>query len=206
MSCFRIWANEQRVRTTETGLRQMTLRMYEEDFNEQASGKLCSSLPQPITARSSEEVCLSHEDQQLLLNIMRTESRFVNGHYQLPLPFRTGCISMPNNRNRALQRIDGPKKRFIRDRKFKQDYIIKFMSDIIDKGYARKVLKTPIDESETGSRYYSIYLTTVNESMFHQVRVSEPHTKFLRFVWWTDGNTEEEPEEYQMQVHLFGSI
>ena len=66
MSCFRIRANEQRVRTTETGLHQMMLRMYGEDFNEQASGKLCSSLPPPITARSSGEVCVSHEDQQFL--------------------------------------------------------------------------------------------------------------------------------------------
>ena len=90
MSCFRIRANEQRVRTTETGLHQMMLRMYEEDFNEQASGKLCSNLPQPIMARFSEEVCLSHEDQQFL-NIMRIESRFINGHYQLLLLIRNGC-------------------------------------------------------------------------------------------------------------------
>ena len=258
MSCFRIRANEQRVRTTETGLHQMMLRMYEEDFNEQASGKLCSSLPQSITSRSSEEVCLSHEDQQFL-NIMRTETRFINGHYQLPLPFRTGCISMPNNRKQALQRIDGLKKRFIRDRKFKLDYV-KFMNDIIDKGYARKVPNTPVDESETGSRWYiphhgvyhpqkpdkirvvfdcscqyigrslnkellqgpvltnslvgvlirfrqePIAFMADIESMFYQVRVPESQLDFLRFVWWPDGNTEVEPDEYQMQVHLFGAI
>ena len=166
---------------------------------------------------------------------------------------------MPNNRNQALQRIDGLKKSFIRDRKFKQDYI-KFMSDIIDKGYARKVPNTPVDESETGSRWYiphhgvyhpqkpdkirvvfdcscqyigrslnkellqgpvltnslvgvlirfrqePVAFMADIESMFYQVRVPESQLDFLRFFWWTDGNTEVKPEEYQMQVHLFGAI
>ena len=44
------------------------------------------------------------------------------------------------------------------------------------------------------------------ESMFHQVRVPDPDSSFLRFLWWEDGNMARELQEYQMVVHLFGAI
>ncbi|KAK3712224.1 hypothetical protein QZH41_009770, partial [Actinostola sp. cb2023] len=42
------------------------------------------------------------------------------------------------------------------------------------------------------------------EAMFYQVRVRPSDCKYLRFLWWPDGNMEREPHEYQMSVHLFG--
>ncbi|XP_074608719.1 uncharacterized protein LOC141863139 [Acropora palmata] len=44
------------------------------------------------------------------------------------------------------------------------------------------------------------------ESMFHQVRVPEHDSSFMRFLWWNDGNLAKEVQEYQMLVHLFGAI
>ena len=41
--------------------------------------------------------------------------------------------------------------------------------------------------------------------MFFQVRVPSCHQKFLRFVFWPDGNLDSELEDYQMCVHLFGA-
>ena len=43
-------------------------------------------------------------------------------------------------------------------------------------------------------------------SMFRQVRVPDCDSAFLRFFWWDDGDTTGEVHEYQMLVHLFGSI
>lgn len=43
------------------------------------------------------------------------------------------------------------------------------------------------------------------EAMFCQVRVSPEHRKFLKFLWWKDGDYEQPPEEYEMLVHLFGA-
>ena len=43
------------------------------------------------------------------------------------------------------------------------------------------------------------------ESMFHQFRVKEEHRDYLRFLWWTGGDTAREPEEFRMTVHLFGA-
>ena len=44
------------------------------------------------------------------------------------------------------------------------------------------------------------------ESMFHQVRVPDRDSTFLSFLWWDDGDTTREVQEYQMLVHLFGVI
>ena len=44
------------------------------------------------------------------------------------------------------------------------------------------------------------------EKMFYQVRVPDEDRSFLRFLWWPNGDTEQELEVYQMNVHLFGAI
>lgn len=44
------------------------------------------------------------------------------------------------------------------------------------------------------------------EAMFHQVRVPVPDCDSLQFLWWPDNDLSNEPAEYQMMVHLFGSV
>ncbi|RXN04513.1 hypothetical protein ROHU_033992 [Labeo rohita] len=41
--------------------------------------------------------------------------------------------------------------------------------------------------------------------MFHRFHVSAEDRDFLRFLWWENGNTEKEPKEYRMRVHIFGA-
>ena len=43
------------------------------------------------------------------------------------------------------------------------------------------------------------------EAMFHQVEVPEGDRDCLRFLWWRDGNLDQEPEHCRMKVHLFGA-
>ncbi|XP_041789702.1 uncharacterized protein LOC121604290 [Chelmon rostratus] len=43
------------------------------------------------------------------------------------------------------------------------------------------------------------------EKMFHRFHVSQGDRDFLRFLWWKDGNTDTEPKEYRMRVHIFGA-
>ena len=43
------------------------------------------------------------------------------------------------------------------------------------------------------------------EGMFHQVHVNPEHRNFLRFLWWENGNFDNEPLEFRMTVHLFGA-
>ena len=44
------------------------------------------------------------------------------------------------------------------------------------------------------------------ESMFYQVRVPASQRDFLRFFWWPNADLQEDPEEYQMNVHIFGAV
>jgi len=40
--------------------------------------------------------------------------------------------------------------------------------------------------------------------MFYQVRVPHSNCDYLQFLWWPDGDLNEDPKEYQMLVDLFG--
>ena len=44
------------------------------------------------------------------------------------------------------------------------------------------------------------------ESMFYQVKVPSYQQDFLRFLWWPNGNLDDEIKEYRMEVHTFGAI
>ena len=44
------------------------------------------------------------------------------------------------------------------------------------------------------------------EQMFYQIQVPEEQRSLLRFLWWPDGDTSQEPLEHEMCVHLFGAI
>jgi len=43
------------------------------------------------------------------------------------------------------------------------------------------------------------------EQMFHQMYVDPKDRKYLRFLWWPDGDLNVKPVAYQMNVHLFGA-
>jgi hypothetical protein len=45
---------------------------------------------------------MSQEDKHFLA-LMEAESKFFDGHYQLPLPIQHENVQMPNNRNTAAQ-------------------------------------------------------------------------------------------------------
>ena len=57
----------------------------------------------------------------------------------------------------------------------------------------------------TRFRLYPIAMVSDIEKMFHQVKVKASDRNFLRFLWWPEGNTSQEPEVYRMTVHLFGA-
>lgn len=43
------------------------------------------------------------------------------------------------------------------------------------------------------------------EAMYYQVKVPEEDTDLMRFLWWPEGNIEQDMVEYKMTVHLFGA-
>ena len=215
--------------------------MYETDFNESKSAVFRKAL--------------SQEDRKFL-EIMDTGCTKIDGHYQLPLPFRNSDIEMPNNKLQAIKRLEWTKRKLMKDAKLCEDYIA-FMNDIFIKGYAKKAEQ---DHCNKGRLWYIphhcvyhpkkpnkirvvfdcsaqfenaslnkellqgpelantlvgvlirfrkevVAFTADIEAMFYQVHVPEDQQSFLRFLWWPNGNLNEDPEDYQMCVHLFGGI
>lgn len=43
------------------------------------------------------------------------------------------------------------------------------------------------------------------EKMFYQFHVTPIHRDYLRFLWWTDGDTSQPIKDYRMRVHVFGA-
>jgi hypothetical protein len=143
--CNRITSTEHRLRVSETDLREMLQLMYGIDFTEPASKTLCQNWP-PSSNPLSSDGRLSQEDQRFL-DVMEAESKLVDGHYQLPLPFRHDNVQMPNNRSLAVQRAASVKRKLAVNPQYKNDYT-KFISDMIDKKYARRVMTTEPNRSE----------------------------------------------------------
>ena len=83
-------------------------------------------------------VALSREDRQFLRIIEEGIRHKDDKHYEIPLPFRESNVQLPNNRSQAVQRLNSLKKRFQGDMQYCAEYA-SFMSEIIEKGYARKI-------------------------------------------------------------------
>ena len=83
-------------------------------------------------------VALFRDDRQFLKVVEEGILHRDDMHYEIPLPFREGNVQLPNNRSQAVQRLHSLKKRLQGDRQYRAEYV-SFISEIIEKGYARKV-------------------------------------------------------------------
>ena len=120
----------------ENDVRDMLTRLYNLEFIEAG-----------LTERTL-EASMSREDQKFM-NILKDGTHLRNGHYQVPLPFRDPYVNLPNNRYQARQRFSYLDNKFSKNNQFKEDYI-RFMKDIIAKGYARK----STTEAASGKTWY----------------------------------------------------
>ena len=65
----------------------------------------------------------------------------------MPLPFKSRPL-LPNNRVMALTRLEHLKRNFIKDGKYKEDYI-KFINEILSRGDAEEAPSVPPENQET---------------------------------------------------------
>ena len=201
--------------------------------------------------RNSEKVSLSMEDRKFL-EIMKNNIRMVDGHYELPLPFRDDDPKMPCNRKLAEKRMNSIRNRMLRDEQFHCEYST-FMKKFIDSGYARIAPSTK--EAGWFLFHHAVFHPTKNkirvvfdgsaevdgvslnnqllqgpdltnqmvgvflrfrkenvpiigdlESMYCQVRVPEHQRRYLRFLFWPNGDLSKELIVYEMCVHIFGAV
>ncbi|XP_068738205.1 uncharacterized protein, partial [Montipora capricornis] len=91
------------------------------------------------------QACMSQNDRKAL-HIMEGSAKLSNGHYEIALPWKNDPPLLMNNKSQARQRLHPLKKRLHRDLALHKKYR-DFMDDLINKGYARKVSKENLDNS-----------------------------------------------------------
>lgn len=55
-------------------------------------------------------------------------------------------------------------------------------------------------------RQESVAMMADVEAMYYQVRAPEKDSDMLRFLWWQDGDVNQNLDEYKMVTHLFGAM
>jgi len=94
---------------------------------------------------------LSREDRRTY-SLMSQSIEFVDGHYQLPLPWRHDFQVLPNNLKTVEKRLMGLKRHLLKDPEIREKYVEQ-MRIMIEKGYTEKV---PEGEIQTRRRTWYI--------------------------------------------------
>ena len=137
-------------------LEEMFQWMYKQDFSESET-----VVSDSILKNDSEISC----DDRKFLDIVERGTLKKNGHYIVPLPFHDQELVKPNNKQQAVKRLMGLKRRFIRDNKFFLDYK-KYMNDLLEKEYIRRCNETP-----TGKTWYIPHHALYHPSKPGKIRV-----------------------------------
>ena len=112
---------------------QAVRRMFELDLSEREKG-----------------TAMSREDIKFCETVERGIVHLEDLHYEMPLPFKHANIQLPNNYAQAEKRLIGLKGRLKADERYYANYC-SFMSDIISKGYSRKVMSSKMKLEEPGT-------------------------------------------------------
>ena len=93
------------------------------------------------TSSNDNEVTLSIEDRRFVDIMEKGIHKNEFGNWQLPLPFRSPNIILPNNREQAVRRLRNLLRVFARKPNMKKDYF-EFMGKLLKRNHA-----TPLPES-----------------------------------------------------------
>ncbi|XP_067279675.1 uncharacterized protein [Pseudorasbora parva] len=108
------------------------IRVLESDFKDITSG----------------DKTISQEDIMFLDKLKEGIKKDVQGHYEMPLPFKQRPY-LPDNRELAKVRLHHLNKKFCKNEKYKTDYIT-YMNDIIERGD----VETVNDDGTDGEKWY----------------------------------------------------
>jgi hypothetical protein len=99
----------------------------------------------------SDKTSLSQEDQKFL-TVLHDGIHMIDGHYEMPLPFKSGVPNLPNNNPSALHRFRQLQSKFQRCSLYRNRNVT-FMNEMIIDCHAEKVPDTA-DERNDGCVWY----------------------------------------------------
>lgn len=97
--------------------------------------ELCTDFVDSIKFGKQE---LSIDQRRFLDGVKSSISLKENKHYEVPLPVRDRSLEMPDNKQQAVQRLNFLKSRFLKDKKFYDDYKTN-MNTLLKDGFAEEI-------------------------------------------------------------------
>lgn len=88
----------------------------------------------------------SHLVQRSAYKKVKDSLKFVDGHYEVAIPWKEEKPDLPCNYDMALQRLENTEKRLMKNQKVKDSYS-KTIEQYLEKGYIRKFNR---DEKKSG--------------------------------------------------------
>ena len=104
---------------------------------------------QPDFKKGKNDKKTSQEDLQFLKIMEEGIRKTENGHCEMPLPFKERPL-LPKNRPIVMTRLEHLKRKFLKDTKFKEDYI-KFMNEVFSRGDTKEA---PALTQDDGVKWY----------------------------------------------------
>ena len=126
------------------------------------------------TTADDNEISLSQVDRHFLDIMDRSTRKSQQGNWEMPLPFRSSDVKMPNNRSQTANRFKNLRKSFRRKPKLEKDYL-EFMGKIIERGHATQVsyeeLKADQETNRPGQVWYLPHFGVYHPKKPRQIRV-----------------------------------
>ena len=123
--------------------------------------ELSESLPEAVNT-------MSRQDKQAL-SIYDESARLDDGHYQIAIPWKYHHPDLPNNKPLVEHRLNLLRKKLVKDPELYSRYSA-FMTDLFDKGYAKKVAENLRDRNH-GKVWYLPHHSLVHPQKPDKVRV-----------------------------------
>ena len=105
------------------------------------------------TTPEDNEISMSREDRQFIRIMEKGIHKNEYGNWEMPLPFRSQEVIMPNNREQAMNRLHGLLRSFKRRPQMKKDYL-EFLGKVIERGHAVPVPQDEIRKRPLGNSRY----------------------------------------------------
>ena len=111
----------------------------------------------------------SVEDKRFCNTLTANIHKNENGNWEMPLPFKTDNVTLPNNRDQCLKRLLGIKRKLLKNSKTLKHYT-EFMQKIFDKNHASPV---PPEELKTsaGKVWYLPHFDIYHPKKQDQIRI-----------------------------------
>ena len=144
--------------------------IFFESFTESSDAKNTAEDVYRVT-QNDNDVGLSIEDRRFMVIMEKGIHKNKFGNWEMPLPFRSQNVSMPNNRGYAVKRLNGLLRTFKRKPQMEKDYV-EFMLKMLDKGHAVPVPDEEISPSEHSGRiWYLPHFGVYHPKKPEQIRV-----------------------------------